>query len=185
MTTPPPLSFTCTPHFQLPTRQARERCHRSGDGASHVRPRCSTRPEHVTPTETNTEDKKMEPHFFRLSPELRNEIYRLVIPTGCSFYIDDRYASPDTGAEPAVLRTNRQIRNEAITIYYQENEWNFPMRNFDAGCYIEWSWKSPFRLGANIRWSHKLSFAITIFTVHASGCAVRAIWPSLMHWLEA
>lgn len=60
--------------------------------------------------------------FFSLPPELRNNIYKLVLPTGQvhTVYAKSRDLKP-TMAEPAISRTCRQIRQETLALFYGLN----------------------------------------------------------------
>ncbi|KUI72140.1 hypothetical protein VM1G_07431 [Cytospora mali] len=55
-------------------------------------------------------------HFLNLPPEIRNDIYRLALvqPTTTDL------ASP----QPALTRVNKQVRAEALSIYYAENKFS-------------------------------------------------------------
>jgi hypothetical protein len=61
-----------------------------------------------------------QPPFFKLSAELRNGIYGLILPGGIGWKI---LVSQDTepNTEPALLQVNKQIRAEAASLYYGSN----------------------------------------------------------------
>lgn len=58
--------------------------------------------------------------FFRLSAELRNRIYELALVEKGHVKIQDGLGSPPE-RPPALLHTCRQIRAEALPIYYKQN----------------------------------------------------------------
>ena len=61
--------------------------------------------------------------LLNIPPELRNKIYRFsLVNTGDPFYtnwVDVNHYWPE---QPALLQTCRQIKQEATSIYYEENE---------------------------------------------------------------
>ncbi|CAK1366965.1 unnamed protein product [Cercospora beticola] len=65
--------------------------------------------------------------FFELSAELRNEIYELALVKSEEIEI-----TKETFAQPALLRTCRQIRAEAVQIYYSRNEFYTTISRLDA-----------------------------------------------------
>lgn len=75
-------------------------------------------------------------HFFRLSAELRNHIYRAVLVEKENIPIDTggnpRAGKVDTFAQPGILQTCTQVRQEACSIYYLENSFTFELRNLDT-----------------------------------------------------
>ena len=74
--------------------------------------------------------------FFRLSAELRNQVYRLVLVIEDSgseeFYEDSVIVDASNGIpEPALLLTNKIIRSEAADIFHYENDFCCYVENFD------------------------------------------------------
>ncbi|GIZ44280.1 hypothetical protein CKM354_000748300 [Cercospora kikuchii] len=134
------------------------------------------------------------PPLLRLPAELRDEIYRLAT-----------LMAPETWAlamtfnkcpdEPPLLFVNRQIRAEASSIYYKQNNFIFQIRNLDARTYISWCQASlTQRLTANVRLNliyepllqHPEHFRDPL---SGPGQKVfvpeeRQLWPNLMFWLE-
>lgn len=64
--------------------------------------------------------------LLTLPPELRNSIYRYVLVPRGSFMI-----TKDNYMQPPLLRTCRQLRQEASGIYYEENYFKIDCRDFD------------------------------------------------------
>ncbi|KAK5127349.1 hypothetical protein LTR85_006688 [Meristemomyces frigidus] len=78
-----------------------------------------------------------ECRLLALPPEMRNRIYRACLVEGdISIHSDD--AGNDLPTEPAILRTCRQIRDEAESILYQENTFDFTVEDHDASNYVKW-----------------------------------------------
>jgi hypothetical protein len=74
--------------------------------------------------------------LFKLSPELRNKIYRLVLvivpdyddyDPGFEIIVDKATGIP----EPALLLSNKVIRSEASGIFYYENNFSCNVTDFD------------------------------------------------------
>ena len=66
------------------------------------------------------ESCKARTNFFTLPPELRNRIYELTVIHDQAVRIDN----PDTDwiFQPAITRTNRHVRAEALQVYYGLNK---------------------------------------------------------------
>lgn len=62
--------------------------------------------------------------FLRLLPEIRNNIYRLVL---CPDPDDANNGAVVSLTQPALTRVNRQIRGETLTIFYGENHFAIAM----------------------------------------------------------
>ncbi|KAF2173706.1 hypothetical protein M409DRAFT_15980 [Zasmidium cellare ATCC 36951] len=74
-------------------------------------------------------------HFFRLSAELRNQIYRDVLVEKEQINIDTRGRpgmSTNVFAQPGFLQTCLQIQSEASSIYYGENRFVVRVPNLDV-----------------------------------------------------
>jgi hypothetical protein len=89
----------------------------------------------------NTLDAQTESPLMALPPETRNRMYRLVLVE----------ADPNTirshpvrlaPTPPALLQTCQQIRQEASSIYYQENLFRIHVHDFDATLAIRWMLQS-------------------------------------------
>ena len=74
------------------------------------------------------------PSILALPPELRNKIYRFILVSGNEIRL-----AGDARSQPAILRVNRQIRQEAISIYYSENEFRINIIDLNGNAMI------PFR----------------------------------------
>ena len=107
-----------------------------------------------------------ESQLLSLPAELRNMIYNYAL-------IEDDDIEIHTSTPPppqlVLLQVNRQMRNEAIKIYYTQNEFNWVIHACDASNYIKWSNSSRFRQMSNI----SLSF-----------CGHRN-WANLLRWIQA
>ena len=94
--------------------------------------------------------------LFSLPAELRNQIYRLVLIRATNFDLIrpthfDLRPEGFWPYEPDLLHVSRQIRTEALDIYYQENTWAFHIQDFDATLYLAWCRASTHKRDANIR----------------------------------
>ncbi|KAK4610579.1 hypothetical protein CLAFUW4_14140 [Fulvia fulva] len=106
--------------------------------------------------------------LLSLPAEMENKIYRYTLTTPEDIEIR---SAADLPVGPGLLRTCRQIRPEAIGIYYHENDFAFPIQNFNADCYIKFCKSSRNRLMS----SH-------IFRIYE---ARTGSWPNLVRWLKA
>lgn len=70
-------------------------------------------------------------HLLELPGELRNRIYRFALVNEGVIIVTA--AGP---SEPALLRCNKEIRQEAVTIYYRENKFKYQVRNFNGSASI-------------------------------------------------
>ncbi|KAK5121497.1 hypothetical protein LTR85_005330 [Meristemomyces frigidus] len=80
--------------------------------------------------------------FLELPPELRTRIYELVLVSP-----DERLIMKDEPS-PALLRTCRQIRTDASSLYYAQN--TFLITNAESLC-IAWLTSLPPKMRAHIR----------------------------------
>jgi len=71
--------------------------------------------------------------------------------------------------EPSFLRTCRLIRQEALAIWYQENNFVFNIKDHDACKHIEWCNSGAKRMDA--------AFCFNLSRSHN--------WPNLMIWVKA
>lgn len=106
------------------------------------------------------------PRFLELAPELRNRIYRFVLVSPRDIHLER-----EARVEPALLRTTRQLRDEAASIYYSENL--FVMKIHDmAGAEVV-----PFRhLLLRYRTSVRGNFRVQLLT--------GVDWSNLLEWLK-
>ncbi|KAK4610581.1 hypothetical protein CLAFUW4_14138 [Fulvia fulva] len=74
---------------------------------------------------TDSRDSRL----LSLPAELRNKIYRLVLVEDSEIIIPPWGPLP---APPGLLATNTQIRNEASSIYFQENNFHFVIYESNA-----------------------------------------------------
>jgi hypothetical protein len=81
------------------------------------------------------------------------------------------YIAPDSSPpeQPGLLQVNRQLRNETVNIYYQENEFRWDIRDFNADKYIGWFGSSKHRRKAKCLWRNR---------------GIRG-WRNILRWLEA
>lgn len=80
-------------------------------------------PVNTTDTETS--------RLLKLSGELRNRIYRAVLVSN-----NNIRANISGIPEPLLLAASKQIRNEAITIYYNENTFTIPVHGYSSDVYL-------------------------------------------------
>lgn len=79
-------------------------------------------------------------YFLEMPAELRNEIYRMALPTRTVRWFDRSSPLKNDHIdfdEPALLKVNRQIRDEAWSIYYMENKFIFHMWCLDASTLVK------------------------------------------------
>ncbi|KAF7194813.1 hypothetical protein HII31_03834 [Pseudocercospora fuligena] len=127
-------------------------------------------------------------YFLEMPAELRNEIYRMVLPTQTVRWFDPSRPHKDPinvrredrirFSEPAVLQVNRQMREEAWSIYYKQNQFIFNMWAMDARTLVKWCQVSPRRSMANIVLSFDGRY-VEMWTY-----ARQWWWPALLFWLE-
>ena len=108
----------------------------------------------------------LQSRLLSLPPEIRNTIYRYALVQG---KISVRAPAFATAEQPALLQVNRQIRTEAINIYYHENEFLWLVEDFDATATAMWQQSSEARAQA----SHIFEFE------------GRRVWDNLFKWLKA
>lgn len=115
--------------------------------------------------------------LFRLSAELRNNIYRLVLVEDhddCCIecvVVDQINGIP----EPPLLLSNKTIRAEALGIFYYENHWDCEVRKFDPApvLLLQSKFKMPFS-------EHPMY--ITITSVRRA--VDSKTWRNLTRWLH-
>ena len=72
--------------------------------------------------------------FSSLPPELRNQIYKLVLVSGHRITL----FRPHSLVQPALTKTCRQIRRESLGIYYSRNSFYGRIIDYDPTMYIKW-----------------------------------------------
>lgn len=75
----------------------------------------------------------MECRLLDLPAELRNDIYRLVV-----LQTDDIVVSTEGINEPPLLKACKQIRVEALPIYYAENSFELQIRDCNSNAVFKW-----------------------------------------------
>jgi hypothetical protein len=103
------------------------------------------------------------PHLFRIAPELRNRIYHYCLSTEKIIIVD-----ANGFKEPALLRTCRQIRKEALKIF-ESNAFCIPM--------IALAYPAP-----KSHWVHNTG--IRKYGVVFTKSTGRDIWENLLDWLK-
>lgn len=106
-----------------------------------------------------------DPKFFHLPPELRNEIYRLVLVEEDFMKVEQGNVPP----EPPILGVNRKFRGEASSIFYEENVFLWHIENFDASLLCKWS----------KQYYHRGKMTINIINEG------KPTWSNLLSWLRA
>ena len=86
--------------------------------------------------------------FIELPAELRNRIYRLALLEPDAIKINDS----STPQEPSLLSACRQIRQEAISIYYGENHFELQVADLDPTTAQKWLSGSTLRLKSKHRY---------------------------------
>lgn len=121
-----------------------------------------------------------------LSAELRNKIYRDVLLEKNWIQVDTRgWPAPvravrtDTNvfAQPGLLRTCRQIRAEASSIYYLMNTFGFDVLDCDAEKVIAFCKQS------GVHW--KTMRLDTMIGTYCVSSPDEVVWSNLWTWLEA
>ena len=106
-----------------------------------------------------------EPTLLSVPPEIRNIIYRIVLVEGKIHGGTFEQLSP----QPALLQVNRQVRQEALSIFYRENQFVWHILDYRAKEYIKWSRSSAHRRRAR----------------YGFQCTGRLRRMNLLRWLEA
>lgn len=112
--------------------------------------------------------------LLELSGELRNRIYEYTLCEEEPITID-RYNLE----EPPLLLACKQIREEASSIYYGENDFEFEVPNFDLDVAIEY-----FRRPSALKYHNDNRFTVRIYPDVPTG-QITASWPNLLRWLRA
>ncbi|KJX99841.1 hypothetical protein TI39_contig350g00031 [Zymoseptoria brevis] len=82
--------------------------------------------------------RQHEPTLLGIPPELRNTIYRLIMTTQNS-----QVTVTATGyRRPPVLQTCKEIRSEALSLFYAEHSFTIRARNFDSSAASLWTRRS-------------------------------------------
>jgi hypothetical protein len=104
-------------------------------------------------------------YILRMPPETRNRIYDAVLPQGTTVRETSHNTLP---AEPAILRTCRQIRSEARGLYYAR-------QCFGIGGLKYWEMKDPeaaytalSNVGARLKMINRLEIHIFSKRIHSS-----------------
>ena len=107
--------------------------------------------------------------LLELPGELRNRIYGYVL-------VDDIIKLDSTGhTEPELLHTCKQVRKEAIRIYYAENRFEILVPDYDSSLLLQWS-----RKAVQLALDHNVYVVCRIFCQHHP----QPDWPKLLLWLE-
>ncbi|KAK4614235.1 hypothetical protein CLAFUW4_08767 [Fulvia fulva] len=110
-------------------------------------------------------------HLLELPAELRNTIYRYTLCAEEEIAIT---SDSNNCHQPALLRTCRQVRQEAAPIYYHENEITIDAPDFDPSLIIAF-WQHA---GRHIPFDKRSKVLIDI------GRNVRS-WNNLLSWVKA
>lgn len=115
--------------------------------------------------------------LFKLSAELRNTIYRLVlVQDHAEFEVVCVAVDSLRGiTEPALLLSNKIVRSEASGIFYHENHWNCEVRNYDPApvLLLQSKLKMPFS-------EHEMVINVTSVRRDIS----YGTWRNLVSWLH-
>ena len=103
--------------------------------------------------------------LLQLPGELRNKIYSDVLVDSNRIEIDRHVP------QPALLEVCREVRQEAVKIFWTENTFNIYIRGYSGGlhCALE---RLRRRYDAKLAASHTVEFGPV------------ACWPALLRWLE-
>jgi hypothetical protein len=109
----------------------------------------SSKADTTTPSDASARLASSVAHspLFRLSPEIRNRIYRLALFKDREHWHDSWWTMVDKPSgikEPALLSSNKIIRSEASGIFYYENQFHCYVDNFDLA--PMWLLKSKFTM---------------------------------------
>jgi hypothetical protein len=101
--------------------------------------------------------------LYKLSPELRNNIYELVLVTsGKATQADGKQTTTSveiiTETQPALLRTCRQIRSEGLAMYYHHNIFKFTTTTADATALL------PI-----VKWMKRIGYVVTSGLTYEQG----------------
>jgi hypothetical protein len=107
--------------------------------------------------------------LLSLPPELRNRIYEMVLVQSQTVMV-----APAGISEPALLSTAKQVRNEAIQIYYGQNIFHITIDNLNPYPLVRWKERRK-ALKRNCRLKMKWGWS----------CPVQPARQNLHRWLEA
>ena len=115
--------------------------------------------------------------LFKLSTELRNTIYRLVlVEDHDEFFIEPVMVDNiNRIREPGLLLSNKILRSEALGIFYYENHWKCEVHDFDPApvLLLQSKFKMPFS-------KHPMFIAITSVRREVDS----KTWRNLTRWLH-
>lgn len=115
--------------------------------------------------------------LFKLSAELRNTIYRLVlVEDHDDFCIGPVVVDDINGiSEPGLLLSNKIVRFEALGIFYYENDWDCRVRNYDPApvLLLQSKFKMPFS-------EHPMFISITSISRKVD----HQTWHNLTSWIQ-
>lgn len=108
--------------------------------------------------------------LLKLPGELRNRIYRALL-------VSDSHILTNTSGipEPPLLLASQQIRNEAITIYYNENKFTIPIPDYSSDIFLAVTQRVE-----QLRTRYK----IAPWTVCTSPQPSLPNWSNVMQWLK-
>lgn len=112
------------------------------------------------------------PSLLSIAPEMRNKIYEHVL---LSKHRIDLSQLPHR-KQPALLSVCRQIRTEAIAIYYNENKFSFKVKEYDAAKAIPAKALSKKYLSGSTKGHFRVQLCETYVGVNIY---------ALSHWLKA
>ncbi|CAK4033889.1 Hypothetical predicted protein [Lecanosticta acicola] len=109
-------------------------------------------------------------HLLELPPELRNNIYRLVL--------HQQARIPITGHgydRPTILITCRQIRKEALKIFYYENQFRASVANYNSDLVHKWTQHLQ---------KMKMRPSLALPYLGFGHRSTSPPWPNLLRWLR-
>lgn len=89
--------------------------------------------EAASPSQPDTVAEITGSRLLQLPPELRNMIWEYAV-------VDSRIITIDTNGlqEPSLLTTSKEIRQEAVTIFYSENRFELVSNDYDPTNFLKW-----------------------------------------------
>ncbi|GIZ48442.1 hypothetical protein CKM354_001150200 [Cercospora kikuchii] len=110
--------------------------------------------------------------FFKLSAELRNEIYELaLVKSGTAKITKENFA------QPGLLRTCCRIRAEAIKIYYMQNTFSIRIDRLDASLLHSFYMQHPDTLWLQQNGGRGMH-------VESGWNTTDACWPHFLQWVK-
>ncbi|KAK5707391.1 hypothetical protein LTR17_020734 [Elasticomyces elasticus] len=130
-------------------------------------------PSHREGTSTESTATETNPPLLLLLPfELRNHVYGYVLPTGIQEF---RFSFSIFAKVPAVLQVCREMRSEALGIYYQDCSFDLVLHHRSLWQFKVWSKSLPEEACLHLRKNHGINIRLVMDKQHEEYDNVKAL----------